>query len=309
MFFVDGHCDTITTALKRKENLFENNCHIDIKRLKKFKSPIEVFSVWLEKEKLKKAYSYTLEAIHFFKDEINKNNNYIKIAKTFSDISENIKNKKISGILGIEGGEAFEGNPENIYNLFKQGVRIFTLTWNYENDIGYGAATKIDKGLKPFGKETVHILNKLNGIIDVSHLNEKGFWDICDISDKPFIASHSNSKNICGNLRNLSDEQIKEISRRKGIIGINLYPYFLENNGKANFDSIIKHINYIINIAGEDVLGIGCDFDGIDILPSDISEISDINKLYKKLKLSFNKIIADKIIRENFLQFFKNNLL
>ncbi len=306
MFFFDGHCDTITTAMKKNENLFKNSCHIDIERMCKFDNPVQVFAVWLEKEKLSKPFFYTNEAIDFFESEIKKHTDFLKPAKNYFDIKENIKNNKASGILGIEGCEAFEGNKDNIYIFFEKGVRVFTITWNYENELGFGAATESKEGLKPFGKEAIHILNKLNGIVDVSHLNEAGFWDICEISDKPFIASHSNSKKICSHLRNLSDEQIIEISRRNGIIGINLYPYFLEENGKADINTIIKHIDHILEIGGENVLGIGCDFDGIDCSPNGVSNILDINNLYLKIAEYFGENTAKKVIGENFLKFFQN---
>jgi len=308
MFFIDGHCDTITTAMKNGECLYKNNCHIDIKRLKKFNTPVQVFSVWLEKEKLLNPFFYSMEAVNFFKNEVLLNSDCISIAKNYYDLSENIKNKKISGILGIEGCEAFEGSIENIYKFFDAGIRIFTITWNYENELGFGAATQSTEGLKPFGKKAVKVLNDLGGIIDVSHLNEKGFYDICKISEKPFIASHSNCKKICGHSRNLTDIQIREISQRHGIIGINLYSFFLENDGNADINSVIKHIDHIINVGGENVLGFGCDFDGIDKSPDGINDISDINKLFYEIKSYFGEKIAEKIMGKNFLRFFENNL-
>ncbi len=308
MFFVDGHCDTITTIMKNKKNFYRNNCHIDIERLKSFDSPIQVFSIWLEKEKLSNPFFYSMEAVDFFKGEVLVNRDYISVAKSYRDLRENIENKKVSGILGIEGCEAFEGEIINIYKFFDVGVRVFTITWNYENELGFGAVTESTDGLKPFGKKAVKVINDLGGIIDVSHLNEKGFYDICEISEKSFIASHSNSKKICGHLRNLTDTQIREISQRKGIIGINLYPYFLEDDGNADIKSVIKHIDHIINVGGENVLGLGCDFDGIDKVPDGIKDVSDIYKLYYEIEDYFGEKIADKIICKNFLSFFENNL-
>ncbi len=308
MFFVDGHCDTITTIMRNKENIYRNNCHIDIERFKSFDSPIQVFSIWLEKGKLLNPFFYSMEAINFFKKEVLVNRDYISIAKSYCDLRENMENKKISGILGIEGCEAFGGDITNIYKFFDKGVRIFTITWNYENELGFGAVTKSTNGLKPFGKKAVKVINNLGGIIDVSHLNEKGFYDICEISEKPFIASHSNSQKMCGHLRNLTDTQIREISQRNGIIGINLYPYFLEDNGNADIKSVIKHIDHIINVGGENVLGFGCDFDGIDEVPDGIEDVSDVYKLFHEIKNYFGEKIAYKIIGKNFLSFFKNNL-
>jgi len=309
MFFADAHCDTITTALSKKEELFKNSCHIDIDRLLKFDSPVQVFSVWLEKQKLSSPFFYTMQAIDFFKKEVYKNNAYIDMAVSYSDLLQNIRNNKISGILGIEGGEALEGKFENVYRLFECGVRVFTLTWNFENEIGFGAVSGSYEGLKPFGKDVVKTLDSLNAIIDVSHINEQGFWDLCHIYDKPFIASHSNSKKICDNPRNLTDEQIIEISKRKGIIGINLYPYFIEKNGKADIKSIIRHIDHILTIAGEDVIGFGCDFDGISSAPENISDVSDIFRLYDSIKKYFGINAANKFMGNNLLQYFSDNFV
>ncbi len=305
MFFFDGHCDTITTAMKKNEKLFRNSCHIDIERLCKFENPVQVFSIWLEKEKLSKPFFYTNEAIDFFEKEAEENSDFFGIAKNYCDIAENMQNNKVSGILGIEGCEAFEGKEENIYNFFERGVRVFTITWNYENELGFGAATKSRECLKPFGKRAVQIINELNGIVDVSHLNEAGFWDICEISDRAFIASHSNSKKVCGHFRNLSDEQIVEISKRKGIIGINLYPFFLQESGTADIYSIIKHIEHILEVGGEEVLGIGCDFDGIDCSPRGIENVLDIEKLYLKILEHFGENVTKRIVGDNFLNFFR----
>ncbi len=307
MFFVDGHCDTITTTMKKGENLFENSCHIDLKRLSEFDSPVQVFSVWLEKNQLGKAYQNCMEAINFFRSEVEKNKRLIGIVDKYSDIEKNIFDKKISGIIGVEGCEVFEGKIENVYKFIDAGAKIFTLTWNYENELGFGAVTGSENGLKPFGKEVVKILNAENKIIDVSHLNEAGFWDICKISDKPFIASHSNSKAICNNVRNLSDEQIKEISQRKGIIGINLYPPFLTTNFNADLDIIVKHIEHIMKIGGEDILGLGCDFDGIDKSPKEITQVSDVKKIYDRLVYCFGESNTLKIMGKNFLCFFQQN--
>lgn len=309
MFFVDGHCDTITKAMDKKEKLLKNTCHIDIEKMRKFNAPVQIFSVWLNKEKLSKAFYNTMTAVDFFKKEVEKNNKYIAIAKNYYELTQNIKYKKISGILGVEGGEAFEGKEENIYKLFNEGVRVFTVTWNNENELGFGALTDSEKGLKPFGKTAVELINELGGIIDVSHINEKGFWDICETSNKAFIASHSNAKKICNSKRNLSDEQIKEISKRKGVIGINLYSDFLSENGIADINDVIRVADYIMEVGGENVLTMGCDFDGIDKMPVGINDVSDIDILYNAFEKNFGRIIAEKIIGKNFFEFFEKHFI
>lgn len=308
LFFFDGHCDTITTAMKKNEGLFQNTCHIDFKRLFEFEYPVQVFSIWLEKKYLKDAYCSTLKAIEFFKNEIENNADFIGNVFCFNDIKENINNRKISGIIGIEGGEAFEGSIEKFERLCYEGVRVINLTWNYENELGFGAVTESKKGLKSFGKAIVKKMNEKNIIIDVSHLNEAGFWNVYDLSEKPFIASHSNSYSICPHCRNLTDEQIRVIAEKRGVIGINLYPFFLEKNGNADIEDILRHIDYIINIGGDECVGFGCDFDGIDCCINGVENINGIKIIYKKILERYGIITTCKIMGGNFMRVFENVL-
>lgn len=182
------------------------------------------------------------------------------------------------------------------------------LCWNYENLLGYGALEDRKLGLKPFGKEAIKKMQEKNIIIDVSHLNEAGFWDLYNIAKAPFIASHSNSYTICNSVRNLKDEQLKAIRDIRGLIGINLYPNFLTNNKVACIDDILRHIDYMGRIVGEDILCLGSDFDGIDKMPEEISDICGYNTLFYRIEKAFGKQVMEKIVYKNAQIFFKKYL-
>ena len=158
------------------------------------------------------------------------------------------------------------------------------------------------EGLSQFGEKVVRQMNRLGMAIDVSHLSEKGFWDAAEISEKPFIASHSNAKSICSHKRNLSDEQIKEIINKKGFIGVNFYPPFLTDCDRCGIKDIIKHIEHILSLGGENNIGFGSDFDGVDYLPDGIEGAQDYYKIIDELlKLGYSEKLVRKISCENFI--------
>lgn len=306
MNFIDGHCDTITTALALNQSLNENNLHLDFERLKKTGNICQFFAIWLDKNLYNKGFENTKKAIDFFDKQIL--NTYVKKALSYNEVIKNYNDGFISGIVTVEGGEALEGNIDNLKKLHDLGVRLITLCWNYENELGFGATTKSENGLKDFGMEVIKKMNELNMIIDVSHLNEAGFWDVYEKSNKAFIATHSNAFHICRHCRNLNDSQLKAIAEKGGVIGLNLYPNFLNESGNATIYDILKHTEYIINLIGDDYLTLGCDFDGIDKSPENINTVVDLKYIYEIFCKEFGEKISDKIFYKNYMEFLKNNL-
>ncbi len=303
--FADLHCDTITALYERKQNLFKNNLHIDINKLKNYKNPTQVFAIWLSKKYYKDAFNITNKMIDFFEKQILENKEHIKKATCYDDIK---KSNKINALLSIEGGESIENNLDNISHFYNRGVRIFTLCWNFENNLGFGAFTKSKKGLKQFGKDAVKIMNELNMVIDASHLNEAGFWDLYKISRKPFISTHSNAYSVCNHYRNLNDNQLKAIKEYEGIVGINLYPKFLTNKATATEEDVFRHIDYMSNILGIDRICLGSDFDGIEETPSNLEDVSKYESFFYKLEKIYGKDISEKIMYKNFYNFCKKNI-
>lgn len=182
----------------------------------------------------------------------------VKLIKYKEDLEEVIENRKTGIILSMEGMEPL-GYDISILRLFYElGVRSAAITWNFRNY--YAAGTWENGGLSVLGKELVREMNSLGIIVDVSHLNEDSFWDVVDVSTRPIIASHSNAKALFNHVRNLTDNQIKAIASTGGVIGAN--GYFTEESGKDSLDTYMNHLEYLIEKAGEDHVGLGFDFNG-----------------------------------------------
>lgn len=299
----DGHCDTIVKMMNDKEKFLKNKEHIDLDRLRKYGSPVQMFAIWLDPVWYPTALRQTIKYIDFYFNEIEKNKDYIAHSNSSEDIIRNKNKGKISGLLSLEGGEALEGEISSLRMFYKLGVRAMTLTWNHRNQIGDGVGEfQTKSGLTHFGNQVVKEMNKLGMIVDVSHLNEEGFWDVEKIVTKPYIASHSNAKSVCDTPRNLTDKQIKAIANRNGVIGINLYPRFISKSENTTIEDVMKHIDHMIKLVGDDYIGLGCDFDGIETTPLGLNEISDIEKLLKAVERKYGENTASKIAEENLLR-------
>lgn len=294
----DCHCDTLTKAMWSQQNIYKNNLHIDIEKLNIFEKAIQIFAIWLDRPYLDNAYENTIKAIDFFNAQTEEYKEHI---------SKNINENKIGAILSVEGGEAIEGSINKLITLYQKGIRLMTLTWNYKNEIGNGALSGFDEGLTDFGINVVKEMNKLNMVIDVSHLNIKGFWDVYNSTDKPFIATHSNSFAICSHPRNLKDEQLKAIAESNSMVGINLYPVFVDGE-RGSLDNIMRHFDYVMNIVGDKNIGIGCDFDGISLCPEDISDVTRLDILYNSINRVWGSEVANNIFFNNMYNFFNDKI-
>lgn len=308
MQFIDLHCDTITTAFDKKVSMEENNLHIDFKRLTAFNAPVQFFAVWLNDKCLEKPFESTLKYIEFFRSELNKTKYPIRFARSYTDIIYNRNKRVTSALLSVEGGEAIENDLENIHRLQGLGARIFTLTWNRKNNLGTGALADSDEGLTDFGRAAVKELNKADIFVDVSHLNETGFYDVCSITDKPIMASHSNSYELCPSPRNLTDDQIREIAKLGGVIGFNLCADFISSDGNPNHEDVIRQIEHILNVGGENILGLGCDYDGITNTPKNLEDVGCSVFFFNLIEKYLGEDIAQKIFYANLDMFFQNNL-
>lgn len=309
---IDMHCDTILRLMDEKENigLYENDLSIDIKKLKKGNSLAQFFAMWVDLEKEINPLERCLEMIDKFYIEIEKNSNDISLATNYGDIIKNDTEGKISAVLTIEEGGTIKGEMNNLRNFYRLGVRAITLTWNAVNEIGYPNIKEEyrNKGLTKFGEEVVYEMNKLGMLIDVSHLSDKGFYDVVRLSSKPFIASHSNSRAMKENSRNLTDDMIRVLSESGGTMGICFERDFLGESEYAKIEDMIRHIKHIRNIGGIDVIALGSDYDGSH--PNcEINNIGEIEKLIIALKDNkFRDDEIDKIFYKNALRVIKDVL-
>lgn len=185
-----------------------------------------------------------------------------------------------TGVFSIEGGEILQGSLERFAEFDAAArVRMIALTWNFENEIGHPAKNGPEGGLKPFGLSLVREMNRKGVLCDVSHLNEAGFWDVIEHSTLPPVASHSNARALCEHTRNLTGAQIRAVIEKKGYIGVNFYSAFLAGGRAATLEDVYRHVDAILQLGGEDVVGFGSDFDGIDAWPEGLANPADFPAL------------------------------
>lgn len=288
MKVVDMHCDTIGELWKAEKagksmSLRRNDLHIDLKKMQKGDYLLQNFAMFVFLGRERDPLENVLEMIDVYYRQLEQNQDLIAPVFCYEDIQKNAEAGKMSAMLTIEEGAVCKGNPYVLRNLYRQGVRMLTLTWNFENEIGYpNTIVKAENydpakkyGLKPAGIELVREMNRLGMIVDVSHLGDDGFWDVVKYSDKPFVASHSNSRSLCGHTRNLTDDMIRVLADKGGVTGINFCGDFLNPNGKSRVEDMVRHMKHIVDVGGIGVLGFGTDYDGID----GELELSDCSKM------------------------------
>lgn len=301
MRIFDTHCDTITCIYEQNKSINSNDLHIDIKKMKQYKGFAQFFAVFSDPTYHSCALERTLEIIDKLYTEIDENSLDICFCGSTVDADEAYAQNKIAAFLSLEGAESV--TDLSILKIFHRlGIRCIAPTWNCSNHIATSVTEKNPQyGLTEFGVKLIKEMNKLKIAVDVSHISEKAFWDIAEISSQPFIASHSNSKSVCGHIRNLTDVQFKALVNARGCVGINLYPLFLSDNKSAGIADIIKHIEYFMSLGGENNIGIGADFDGVDSLPDAINDAADLYKIFNEMsKMGYSNELIEKISWGNF---------
>jgi len=244
----DLHSDTVLKLKKGDFVLGERHTtgHIDIPRLREGGVDLQVWGIWVEPKYLPdSAAKQALDLIDLFYQQLDKYPQDLELTTNIKDFKMINKKGKIACFLGLEGGHAIEEDLSLLRTFYRLGVRYMTLTWENSNPLASSAAdTSSQKGgLTQLGRETVKEMNRLGMMVDVSHLSEQAFRDVVNLSSAPIIASHSCVKAICNHYRNLTDEQIKAIAKSGGVIGINFFSGYLDDDFRKVSDSIFKEIN------------------------------------------------------------------
>lgn len=316
MYIVDMHCDTLL-SLDENTHLRNNDLDIDLIKMKQSNYLLQNFAIFTNYDKVKDRVPYVLKNINKFYKEIEANKDLIKQIFSYKDIEEN---KLMSAMLTLEEGDVINDDLDILELYYRLGVRMIALTWNFKNSIGSPNFTPnpdryqmlrtlntID-GLTPFGKEYVKKCNELGIIIDVSHLGDRGFEDVLELSTKPIVASHSNARAICDVARNLSDEMILKLHKNNGVMGMNFCEDFISNDSNGSVENIIKHIDHIKELGCIDNIGLGSDFDGI----KKRNEMSDCSQMYMLIDVlkehGYSNEEIEKICYKNVLRVYKEVL-
>ncbi len=297
--YIDMHCDTLMRAyMDKKNDIFElPERMLDVKRLRKGGARAQFFAMFMlpesMREELKECFPEDMEylkaLLEIYHNTIGRHEDVVAETTDLSQYTENNRCGKISGILSVEDGRAVAGKMENLRWLRKIGVRMMAPLWNHENCFGFPNSDDsviMQKGLTVFGKEAISVMNDLGILIDVSHLNNGGFWDVVKLTQKPFVASHSNCRAIASHRRNLSDEMIRALANKGGVMGLNFYGPFLNADAsgmESRIPQMIRHVKHMINVGGSDTPAIGTDFDGMNG-DFEISECSKMQLLFEAME-------------------------
>ena len=345
MNVIDMHCDTIAQLYQakqqhREQRLLESNLCVDLQKMKKGGYLLQNFAMFIDQSETKDPLDTVLGMIDCYYQELEANKEWIAPVFTYEDILENQKQKKMSAMLTMEEGCVVKGQLSLLRTFYRLGVRMIALTWNFENEIGVPNLTmdrqgrpqfrkRNEHGLTEFGIEMVQEMERLGMIVDVSHLSDGGFWDILRYTKKPFVASHSDAAAECNVCRNLTDDMIRALSERGGVMGLNYCCDFLRATEKptalsadtsfllnetgqqvkvSRIEDMICHVKHIVNVGGIEVCGLGSDFDGIDN-PVEFGDASGLPQLYDGLvKAGFSEDDVDRIFYKNAMRVYKEVL-
>ena len=280
--FIDMHCDTLTQAnMHFQHDLYQLPLEmLDVVKLKRGGARAQFFAICLPKittvQKLGSLYEGDWKHIRRLAGILHNtcalHPDTIALCGSADDLDANVKAGRISAVLTIEDGRDIGADMKRLERYHRLGVRMMTLTWNYPNCFGYpnapggkrGSKEEMEKGLTAFGKEAIGEMNRLGIVIDVSHLSDGGFWDVVSLTEKPFAASHSNCRAVCDHPRNLTDEMIRALADKGGVMGLNQHPPFLYDGATENrVEDYLAHLTHMRDVGGIDCVALGSDFDGV----------------------------------------------
>ncbi|MEI5890031.1 membrane dipeptidase [Bacillus cereus] len=303
MKIFDAHCDVLFqlwSAQGKKDFKNDPQLHITFEQLKKRKGSIQCFAIYVPETVLyEKRFEVALQMVDIFYNEILSLPG-VKFIQTKDDINM-LKQDEIGALLTLEGCEAIGKDAMKLRLFYRLGVRSFGLTWNYANLLADGALETRGAGLTTFGKHIVQELNMLHLWTDVSHLNERSFWDVIEIAKNP-IASHSNCYKFCQHPRNLNDEQIRALIKKNSVIGVTFVPQFLTSERQANITDIVRHIEYICSLGGEKNIGFGSDFDGILETVVDLTAYREYENVVNELYKHYDASMVERFLYDNFIE-------
>lgn len=314
MKIIDLHCDTIMRFYEGEHLDGMKDSHINLAKLKDGGCLAQCFAIFVPTNASAERHGITDSPEEYFDKayvaylrEMDLNMDHIRLAYNTEDILRNNEAGFMSSILTVEDGITIRGNLSNIDEYYRKGVRMVALTWNYENSIGFPQSMEPELhklGLKPFGIEAVKKMNETGIAVDVSHLSEGGFWDVARYSEKPFIASHSCCRALRDVGRNLTDDQLKALADKGGVVGVNFATNFLrpaedwKTDRDVSCDLVITHLRHVADVGGWDLPALGSDYDGMGAV-MEWGDYGGYQMLTDRIADAFGSEKAEKICWKN----------
>ena len=298
----DGHCDTVLACLLRGGGFARNGGHLDLERTAVFGPYAQFFAIFGDaatqpglplRQLFQKEYA-------IFQREMAANSGLAVHCRTAEEADAAFRAGKCAAFLSVEGAELLDCDVERLEEAYRLGVRAVNITWNHANILSGSNAEEKERGLSGQGREFVRRMNRLGMLVDVSHLSDPGFWDVAELCEGPFIASHSNARAVFSAPRNLTDGQFTAIIEHHGVAGLNMFADFLGDD--PDCDTVISHLEHFLSLGGEKNVSIGGDWDGISRMPRGMSGIQDMAELYERL---LRRNYSEALVRDVFF----NNLM
>ena len=298
----DGHCDTISRCLEQGGSFRRNAGHLDLERTAVFGPFAQFFAIFGDpatqpglplRHLFQKEYA-------IFQREMAANSGLAVHCRTAEEADAAFRAGKCAAFLSVEGAELLDCDVERLEEAYRLGVRAVNITWNHANVLSGSNAEEKERGLSGQGREFVRRMNRLGMLVDVSHLSDPGFWDVAELCEGPFIASHSNARAVFSAPRNLTDGQFTAIIEHHGVAGLNMFADFLGDD--PDCDTVISHLEHFLSLGGEKNVSIGGDWDGISRMPRGMSGIQDMAELYERL---LRRNYSEALVRDVFF----NNLM
>lgn len=266
---VDLHCDTLTACKspgRCPDTLADPQADLSLSRLPKGIHWCQCFAVFVPDglSPSDAAAHYRRHRDSFFR-QMEAFSSFVAPCRAASGIQQAWSSGKTAAILTVENGAALGEELGQVEELARDGVKLLTLTWNGQNQ--YAAGASAQGGLTPLGRDLIPLLEAANIVPDVSHLNDQSFWEAAAIARGPLVASHSNARAVCPHRRNLTDDQIRLLAERGGLIGLNYCIRFIREDGLPQREDLFRHVAHFLELGAEDCLALGSDFDGTDLPP------------------------------------------
>lgn len=261
--YLDAHCDTLSRCLHSGESLLKNSGQCDLERLGKYEPSGQIFAIFADSARLSPADRFP---------------ECRRQAELFARCKDAWPEQMRRAVLSIEGAELLDCDPGKLETVRSWGVRCVNLTWNHANTLSGSHREEPERGLSPLGVDFARRAWELGLLPDVSHLSDPGFWDLVEVSEgRPILASHSNSRAVCGHTRNLTDRQFQAVKDSGGVVGINLFTAFV--GGDGGMDALLAHFEHFLELGGEEVLALGSDWDGDITGAGGISGVEQMDRL------------------------------
>ena len=303
MDLFDGHCDTILKCYLEGGGLRRQTGHLDLERRRGKGRWAQFFATFGSPEDMlgRSLWEVFLEEYALFRSEIDANADLVTFCRTGAEAEAAFAAGKTAAFLSAEGAELLDCDLEKLRMAHRMGVRIVNITWNHPNALSGTNAEEPDRGLSEQGRAFVKTMGELGMLVDVSHLSDPGFWDVMEITHRPVVATHSNSRAVFPHPRNLTDEQFTAIINTNGVAGLNMYAGFLGDD--PDFDTVVSHLEHFLVLGGENNVSMGGDWDGITSMPRGMNGIQDMEKLYEHLlRRNYSETLLEKVFYSNLMR-------